>query len=162
MTSIRDAIPSDAEVICAIYNHHVRNTIVTFEEVEISAQEMQGRIASVTSILPWLVIERDANVVGYAYATKHRERSAYRFAVETTVYVAEQSYRQGLGTMLYGALLERLRKLPVHTALGGIALPNPASVAVHEKCGFTKVAHFLEVGFKFGRWIDVGYWQVLL
>ena len=159
---IRDAVPSDAEAICAIYNRHVAETIVTFEEVAVPAAEMAVRIAEVAKSFPWLVVEEGGVAVGYAYATKHRERSAYRHSVESTIYIREDVTRRGLGTALYRALLARLPAHDVHVVLGGIALPNAASVAVHEKCGFRKVAHFNEVGFKFGHWIDVGYWQLVL
>jgi L-amino acid N-acyltransferase YncA len=160
--AIRDANPSDAEAICEIYNHHVLKTIVTFEEVEVTVSEMAKRILDVAADFPWLVAERDRKVLGYAYATKWQERTAYRHSIQTTIYMEQASCGKGFGTELYSGLLDRLRNRPVHVALGGISLPNPASVALHEKCGFRKVAHFEQVGFKFGRWIDVGYWQILL
>ena len=159
---IRDAGPNDAETICAIYNHHVRDTIVTFEEVEITAEEMRARIASVTTTLPWLVAEEKDVLLGYAYAAKLNDRVGYRYAVVSTIYVAAHAHKRGVGTALYRALLDNLRSRQIHAAIGLIALPNEASIAVHEKCGFKKVAHLPEVGMKFGRWIDVGYWQVLL
>ena len=159
---IRDVTLSDAEAICGIYNHHVRNTIVTFEEVDVTATDMQTRIATISAAYPWLIVERDGNCAGYAYAAKWQERSAYRYSALTTIYLDEAACRQGIGTHLYRTLLEKLRQSgAVHTALGGISLPNAASVALHEKCGFKKVAHFDQVGFKFGRWIDVGYWQLM-
>ncbi len=101
-------------------------------------------------------------VVGWAYATAWKARSAYRFSVETTVYVAASHQGRGIGAALYGALLGDLRGRELHSAVGGIALPNPASVALHEKLGFKKIAHFAEVGRKFDRWVDVGYWQLIL
>ena len=100
-----------------------------------------------------------ADVVGYAYAGPWRTRAAYRFAVETTVYLDRNRTGHGLGRALYGRLLADLRELGFRCAMGGIALPNDASVALHERMGFVKVAHFREVGFKFNRWIDVAYWQ---
>ena len=160
--AIRDVLPSDAEAICAIYNHHVRNTIVTFEETDVSAGEMRGRIASVTSILPWLVADKDGAVAGYAYAARFIDRSGYRFCALSTIYVDETVHRVGIGMTLYSALLDRLREKSIHSVVGIIALPNPASIALHEKCGFEKAGHLTEAGFKFGRWIDVGYWQALL
>ena len=158
---IRDATPADAEAICRIYNPYIRKTIITFEEAEVGVQEMAARVSAVSRTLPWLVAEREGGALGYAYAGKWRERTAYRQSVESTVYVEESETGRGVGTHLYRALLERLRALPVHTALGGIALPNAASVALHEACGFRKVAHLEQVGFKFGGWIDVGYWQIV-
>ena len=160
--AIRDAAASDAEAICGIYNHHVRNTIVTFEEIDVTAEEMAARIAGISASFPWLVAEEDGRVAGYAYAAKWQDRSAYRHTLQTAIYLAEEARGRGIGTALYGALLDRLRRRPVHVVVGGISLPNAASVALHEKCGFRKVAHFAEVGFKFGKRIDVGYWQITL
>jgi phosphinothricin acetyltransferase len=159
---IRDATMNDAEAICAIYNPIVLNTTTSFEEEAVPVADMAKRIQTISAKLPWLVAEPGGVLAGYAYASKHRERSAYRFSVETTVYVAPLMHRMGVGKNLYSALLDRLRALSLHAALGGIALPNPASIALHENCGFKKVAHFEQVGLKFGRWVDVGYWQILL
>lgn len=105
---------------------------------------------------------RDGDVIGYAYASKWKGRCAYRFAVETSVYVDSSARGAGVGTVLYEALFAALRGRGIHAAIGGIALPNEASIALHERFGMKKVAHFEQVGFKFGRWIDVGYWQRLL
>lgn len=161
--NIRDTRVDDAESIASIYNHFVLNTSISFEETAVSHAEMAQRIAEVqVAGLPWLVAEQDGDIAGYAYATKWRVRNAYRYSVETTVYLAPASAGQGVGTMLYRALLDRLRDAGYHLAIGGIALPNPASIALHEKLGFEKVAQFSEVGFKFDRWTDVGYWQLRL
>jgi L-amino acid N-acyltransferase YncA len=160
--AIRDATQEDAEAICRIYNPHVLRTIVTFEEIEVTPRQMKDRIAAVTAEFPWLVAERDGALVGYAYASKWRDRTAYRHSSESTVYVDEATQGHGFGKALYAALLEGLRMTPIRTVLGVIALPNAASVALHEKLGFKKVAHLDRVGFKLGRWIDVGYWQILL
>jgi len=160
--AIRDALPSDAEAICAIYNPHVRETIVTFEEVAITPEEMRGRIATIRAILPWLVAERDGDILGYAYAARFIDRTGYRFCAMSTIYMHEKAQRSGIGFSLYENLLARLREQSIHSAVGIIALPNPGSIALHEKCGFKKAGHITEAGFKFGRWIDVGYWQVLL
>ena len=161
--TMREARVDDADAIAAIYNYYVLTTSISFEETEVSAIDMAGRIADVQAAgLPWLVAEIDGAVAGYAYATKWRVRHAYRFSVESSVYLAPDSAGKGIGAKLYGVLLERLRAGGYHLAIGGIALPNAASVALHEKMGFEKVAHFSEVGFKFGRWTDVGYWQLAL
>jgi phosphinothricin acetyltransferase len=112
--------------------------------------------------LPWLVAERDGRILGYAYAGRFFDRSGYRFCVMSTIYVDDKAQRSGIGFSLYTDLLNRLRQQSIHSAVGIIALPNPASIALHEKCGFKKAGHITEAGFKFGRWIDVGYWQVLL
>ena len=161
-TTIRGATASDAAALARIYNHYIRETVITFEEAEIGPAEMAARIARIDALsLPWLVADRGA-IVGYAYAGKWRERSAYRYSVESTVYLDPQHTGQGIGTRLYQELLTSLRPTPMHIVFGGVALPNAASIALHEKLGFTKVAHFEEVGFKFGRWIDVGYWKFAL
>lgn len=158
--SIRDAVADDAAAIAAIYNHYVLTTSISFEEQAVTDSEMQQRIADIQrSGLPWLVAELDGVLVGYAYATKWRVRHAYRFSVESSVYLAPDLAGKGLGTALYQQLLERLSASGYHLVIGGVALPNAASVALHEKMGFEKVAQFREVGFKFGRWIDVGYWE---
>jgi L-amino acid N-acyltransferase YncA len=160
----RIASAMDAEAIARIYSHHIRTGVATFEESEVSTQEMAGRMAKVAELsLPWLVAESRGEVIGYAYAGKWRERSAYRFAAESSVYLDPLVAGKGIGTRLYRDLLQRLRAQQfLHTVIGGISQPNAASVALHERLGFTKVAHFKEVGFKFGRWIDVAYWQLQL
>jgi phosphinothricin acetyltransferase len=161
--NIRNATVDDAGSITSIYNHFVLTTSISFEEAAVPAPEMAQRIADVQAGgLPWLVAEVDGVIAGYAYATKWRVRHAYRFSVETSVYLAPESAGKGIGTTLYRALLDRLRDGGYHLAIGGIALPNAASIALHEKMGFEKVAQFREVGFKFGRWTDVGYWQLSL
>lgn len=158
--NIRDATADDAKAIVAVYNHYVLNTTITFEEQAVTDMEMAQRIADVQSAgLPWLVVETDGVLVGYAYATKWRVRHAYRFSVESTVYLAPDVSGKGLGTVLYAELLSRLAAQEYHLVIGGIALPNVASIALHEKMGFQKVAQFSEVGFKFDRWLDVGYWE---
>jgi L-amino acid N-acyltransferase YncA len=159
---IRTCLPSDASQVCEIYNHYVRETVVTFEEAPVSEHEMARRIGDVTERLPWLVLAHGGSVIGYAYATWWKVRSAYRFAVESTIYLSRHLARRGIGTELYRALIADLRGRNVHCAIGGIALPNPGSVALHEKLGFSKVAQFKEVGWKLGRWVDVGYWERVL
>ncbi|MFI5399256.1 MAG: arsinothricin resistance N-acetyltransferase ArsN1 family B [Candidatus Binatia bacterium] len=157
---IRTATASDADAIARIYNYYISNTIITFEEEPISSADMASRLAEVTAAsLPWIVVEQDGEVFGYAYATKWHGRCAYRFSVESTIYLAPAATGKGFGTKLYERLISILREGPTHVVIGGIALPNAASVALHEKLGFEKVAHFREVGFKFEKWIDVGYWQ---
>ncbi|MBX9869779.1 MAG: GNAT family N-acetyltransferase [Burkholderiaceae bacterium] len=160
--SIRIASASDAASIAALYNHYIKTTCISFEQEEVSAEAMAERISEVNAKLAWYVAEKNGQIVGYAYATPWRARSAYRFSVETSVYIAHQCIGQGLGKQLYQVLLDDLRHRNVHTVIGGIAQPNPASVALHEKLGFEKVAHFKEVGYKFDQWIDVAYWQLAL
>jgi len=160
---VRSARAADGEALARIYNPYILDTIVTFEEEPVSAAAMAARVAEVTDLsLPWLVGERNGEVLGYAYATRWRTRVSYRYSAETTVYLEPGQGGHGYGYRLYVALIEALRATAVHAAIGGIALPNAASVALHEKLGFAKVAQFPEVGFKLGRWVDVGYWQRLL
>ena len=160
---IRDAIAADAPTLVAIYNHFVQHTIVTFEEAPVSAEEFARRMDGVLSAaLPYLVAEVEGVVAGYAYASRWKERSGYRYSVESTVYLAPASVGRGVGTALYRALFVRLTAWGAHAVMGGVSLPNEASVALHEKLGMRKVAHFEAVGFKFGRWVDVGYWQRVL
>lgn len=160
---IREATSSDAAAIAEIYNHYVNETVVTFEEEPVPAEEIARRIEEVRSAsLPWLVAEEGQTVAGYAYATRWRVRSGYRFSAEVTVYLAPGHGGRGIGSKLYEQLFPRLQARGVHAVMGGIALPNDASVALHEKLGMRKVAHFEQVGFKLGRWIDVGYWQLIL
>lgn len=162
-TVIRPATGDDAASLCRIYNHYVSETHVAFEEYTLSPPLMADRVrATIAAGLPWLVAERDGRIAGFAFAAAWRSRSAYRYTVETSVYLEANVARRGLGTRLYGELLDILKKRGMHSAIGGIALPNDASVALHEKLGFEKVAQFREVGFKRKRWIDVGYWQLIL
>lgn len=159
---IRPVALADAPAICRIYDHYIAHTVVTFEEEPVAPAEMEGRITALVPQFPWLVAEEGGTVVGYAYASTWRTRTAYRFVAETTVYLAPEAMGRGLGASLYTALLTALRERGFHVAMGVIALPNDASVALHEKLGFAKAAHFPEVGRKFGRWVDVGYWQLML
>jgi len=159
---IRPAARSDAAAIAAIYNHYVLHSVITFEEEPITRSEMSRRIKEVTAELPWLVAVEDGQVLGYSYASKWKSRCAYRYSAEATVYLAPGATRRGLGTQLYTSLLAELKLRSYHAVIGGIALPNAASQALHEKMGFEKVAHFREVGWKFGQWIDVGYWELKL
>ena len=161
--SIRPAAPADAAAIARIYNYYIRNTVITFEEEPVSTQAMAARVADVQSAsLPWLVAETQGAIAGYAYATKWKVRSAYRYSVETSIYLENGSEGRGIGTRLYSELLSLLRAKGVHVAIGGAALPNEASVALHERLGFERVATFRQVGFKHDRWVDVAYWQLML
>lgn len=159
---IRACEPRDAAAICKIYNYYVRDTVVTFEEQEVTTADMAARVAAITAQHPWLVREVDGVIVGYAYASTWKARSAYRFALETTVYLAPEHTGQGHGLALYQELLARLRALHIHCAIGCISLPNAASIGLHEKLGYRKIGQFSEVGRKFDRWIDIGYWELML
>ncbi len=162
LVTIRAAGPGDAEAIAAIYAPLVEKTIISFEERPPSAAEMAERIRQVQRDHPYLVAERDGVVLGYAYAGPHRARPAYRHSVDVTAYVAESARGKGVGRQLYEALLTELARRGFHAAFAGIALPNPASVALHEAVGFRHLGTYREVGRKFDQWHDVGWWQRLL
>ncbi len=136
--------------------------MVSFEDVPPTAAEMAARIERLTSTHAWLVAEDGGEILGYAYACPHRERAAYRWAAEVTVYVDPRHQRRGAGRGLYAALLERLAERGYRVALAVIALPNDASVGFHEACGFTLVGVYRRIGFKLGNWWDVGWWQLEL
>ena len=160
---IRPAAPAHASAIATIYNHYIVSTTVTFETECVTAADMQARIEETQSAsLPWLVAEEGDRVLGYAYASKWKGRCAYRYSVESTVYLDAECIGRGIGKALYSTLIDDLRERGMHAVIGGVALPNAASIALHEALGFRKVAHFEQVGFKQDRWIDVGYWQLLL
>jgi phosphinothricin acetyltransferase len=137
--------------------------VITFEQDPVSVAEIQRRIEEVhAASLPWLIAAEADEILGYAYATKWRTRSAYRHSAEVTVYVDPRHVRRGVGFSLYARLFPTLEILGIHAVMAGIALPNEASVALHEVFGMQKAAHFSQVGFKLDRWIDVGYWQRML
>lgn len=159
---IRKATIADASQICEIYNYYVLNTTVSFEEVAVTPADMADRITSVINTLPWIVYEEDDIIIGYAYASKWRARSAYRFSVESSVYMRHDQKGKGIGTILYRELIDQLKNLGVHTIIGGVAQSNPASTKLHEKFNFEKVATFREVGFKKEQWLDTSYWQLIL
>jgi L-amino acid N-acyltransferase YncA len=160
---IRSAEPArDAAACAAIYASYVLESAVSFEEVAPSAAGMGERIERTSATHPWLVAERAGAVVGYAYASQHRERAAYRWACDVAVYVARDHQRRGVGRALYEALLERLRAQRIHVACAGITLPNDASVRLHEALGFEPVGVYRAIGFKAGAWRDVGWWQLRL
>lgn len=156
---IRPFAPGDEQGISDIYNHYITGTTITFEEEPLTAAQMRARIDSYVAQHPWLVCELDGRIAGYCYASKFHARGAYRFTTEATVYVRQGHERRGIGQALYAPLLQHLATQGCHTVLAAIALPNEGSVGLHESQGFVKVGHLAEVGFKLGRWIDVGYWQ---
>lgn len=156
---IRDVVAADAAAIAALYAPYVTDGVVTFEEVPPDAAEMAGRIAQVTADYPWTVWEADGRILGYAYANRFHVRAAYRWAVETTVYLDAASQGRGIGTALYGDLIARLTRQGFVAAIGVVTLPNPASAALHEKLGFVLDGVRRGVGYKAGGWHDVGYWQ---
>jgi phosphinothricin acetyltransferase len=158
--TIRMARDSDAAAIAAIYAPFVRDTAVSFELEPPSADEMAERMRKTLAIVPWLVNEEGDRVTGYAYAGQWRARAAYQWTSEVSVYVDGGAHGRGVGSALYRVLLDLLRVQGFRMALGGVTLPNAASVALHEKLGFDRVATYRAVGFKFGAWHDVGWWQL--
>ena len=159
---IRSAVPGDADRLCEIYNHSVRNEVATFEEEPVPVEEMRQRVEDVQKQFFWLVYEDGGDVVGYAYAGKWKARAAYRHSVELSVYVSPDRQGRGIGRQLYAELLRLLGERDVHSVIGGVAGNNRASFALHLSFGFEQVAHFREVGHKFGQWVDVTYFQLLL
>ncbi|MGI9408828.1 MAG: arsinothricin resistance N-acetyltransferase ArsN1 family B [Hyphomicrobiaceae bacterium] len=159
---IRPATTSDAASIAAIYAPIVEHTAISFEEAPPAANEMAQRIAATLERFAYLVADEDGAVMGYAYAGAHRARPAYRWSVDVSVYVGDTARGKGVGKALYTDLLSRLEQAGYHAAFAGITLPNAASVALHESVGFIPVGVYREVGFKFDRWHDVGWWQCIL
>ena len=160
---IRSATAEDAAACAAIYHPHVADSWASFELTPPDAAEMARRIAAYGESQGWLVAEDEARqILGYAYASPHRTREAYSSSVDVAIYVADHAQGQGLGRALYTALFERLRQRGFHAAFAGIAIPNPASEALHQTMGFTAVGIYREVGYKMGGWRDVGWWQRLL
>ena len=160
--TIRVAEPSDGKAISAIYAPIVRDTVISFETVVPTAQEMAARVERTLETHPWLVAERTGVVVAYAYAGPHRTRAAYRWACDVSVYAAQDARRSGLGRRLYDRLFEILRSQRFMTAYAGITLPNDASVGLHEAMGFEPVGVYRNVGYKNDGWHDVGWWGLTL
>jgi phosphinothricin acetyltransferase len=160
---IRDADAArDAGACAAIYAPYVRDTPISLEERVPDAQELAERIEHTTKTHPWLVAQDGDTLIGYAYATRHRERACYRWATDVAVYVAPQRQRRGVGRALYRTLFERLAQQGFRIACAGITLPNEASVGLHESLGFEAVGTYRRIGWKFGAWHDVGWWQLQL
>jgi L-amino acid N-acyltransferase YncA len=160
---IRPADPTgDAAACAAVYEPYVRTTAISFEDPPPDAEQLAERIASFQSTHQWIVAEDGGELVGYAYACPHRERAAYRWATEVSVYVDEKAHRRGFGRALYEELLALLRAQGFYIACAGITLPNEASVALHESLGFRSVGVYSRIGFKLGSWWDVGWWQLAL
>ena len=159
---IRLASPGDAEAVRAIYAPYCTETPITFETEPPSLDEMRSRISRTLEALPWLVCTSGRDLLGYAYAAPFHARAAYRWSVEPTVYLRQDAHRAGIGTALYGTLLELITLLGFYNAYAGITLPNPASVRMQERFGFELVGIYKRVGFKLGAWHDVGRWALRL
>jgi phosphinothricin acetyltransferase len=161
--NVRPAVQDDAVEVAYIYNHYIATSHATFEFEPIDGWEMLRRMEDGWNFgYPFLVCEENDDICGYAYAQRFRDRPAYEHSVEVTVYVKPGHDGRGIGSMLYKALLAELGNAGFHAVIAGISLPNDDSISLHEKFGFEKVAHFRETGRKFDRWIDVGYWELLL
>ena len=156
------ATAADAAAIAAIYAPFCESTIVSFEYAPPSVEEMAGRITATTRQYPWLVLTEDEAVAGYAYASRHRERAAYAWCVDTAVYVSPDHLRQGIGRALYARLFQLLRLQGYVNAYAGVALPNPASVGLHQSVGFEPVGVYRRVGYKHGAWHDVAWFHAEL
>ena len=159
---IRLATEDDAEAVAAIYRPYVESTVISFETEAPTADEMQGRMRGVLARFPWLIFEEGGRPVGYAYASPHHVRAAYQWAVDTAVYIDRAFHRKGVGRRLYGALFPMLVRQGLVHAYAGITLPNASSVGLHEALGFVPVGIYRNVGFKLGRWHDVGWWSLAL
>lgn len=162
MVRIRLACEPDAEALAAIYSPFVEHTAISFETSPPRLEAMRRRIVETTTVYPWLVCELDGKVVGYAYATQHRVRTAYRWAVDTSAYIGAAHHRRGIGRGLYVSLFEILRTQGFFNAYAGITLPNAASVGLHEAVGFKNLGTYERVGYKLGMWHNVGWWQLVL
>ncbi|MEO7754555.1 MAG: N-acetyltransferase family protein [Terracoccus sp.] len=159
---VRDATPEDADACAAIYAPWVRDTCVSFEERPPDADEMRARIERAQTAHAWLVAEESGRVVGYAYGGPFKERAAYRFSCEVSVYLAVDERGRGLGRQLYAALLARMTTLGMRMACGGVTLPNDASEALHRSLGFEPVGVYRRIGWKHGAWRDVAWFQLPL
>lgn len=162
MTTIRLAHSGDAAAIAAIYAPSVTDAAASFELAAPSADEIAGRIAAMSPHAPWLVLVRGGEIAGYAYASRHRERAAYQWSVDTSVYVRADQQRTGVGRSLYRVLLALLDVQGFYAVHAGITLPNPGSVRLHEAVGFRRIGVEPAVGYKLGAWHDVGWWQLAL
>ena len=159
---IRPVLLKDALQIVDIYNYYVLHTVVTFDDTPFSVKEFEHKIETISSQYPFIVFEEAGEILGYAYANKWREKAAYKYSVESTVYLRFDAIGKQIGTTLYAELLRLLKVNKYHVVVGGLTLPNEASVKLHENFGFKQVAHFKEVGLKFNQWLDVGFWQLTL
>jgi phosphinothricin acetyltransferase len=158
--AVRLATANDGAAVADIYRPYVESTVITFEVVPPDGDEITKRMSHVMPRLPWLVCERDRKIVGYAYASPHRERVAYQWSADTAVYVSAAAHRTGVGRELYGFLFPLLVRLGYVNAYAGITLPNENSVGLHESFGFKPVGVYRHVGYKFAAWYDVGWWSL--
>ena len=159
---IRPLHKNDTQALLNIYNYYVMNTVATFDIEALNFEVFNEKIQSINAEYPFLVYEDDNTILGFAYASRFRPKPAYNFTVESTIYVDHKAHGKHIGSMLYNALIDELKNTDTHTVLGVLTIPNDASVKLHEKFGFKAVAHLKEVGLKFGKWHDVGIYQLKL
>jgi len=159
---IRPLDVNDAQQLLDIYNYYVLNTSVTFDIEVLTIENFKDKLNTIKSDYPFIVFEEDNKILGYAYGSKFRPKTAYNYVVESTVYVKHTAHGKQIGTKLYAELLQQLKNINLHTVLGVLTIPNDASIKLHEKFGFEQVANLREVGFKFGEWQHVGIWQLKL
>jgi phosphinothricin acetyltransferase len=159
---IRPVRIEDGPAIREIYNYYIEHTVITFDEEPLAAGIMESRIRDGGALYPWIVWEEAGEILGYAYLHQWRDRAAYRFSAEDSIYVREDRQGRGIGGQMLACLLEGAKKSGLHTVIAGITLPNERSVSLHEKFGFRESARFGEVGYKFNAWLDVGYWELIL
>jgi L-amino acid N-acyltransferase YncA len=159
VATIRLADANDAAAIAGIYAPYCEASAISFEMAAPSPDEMANRISNIGATKPWLVLEDAGEVHGYAYASPHHERAAYQWSVSTAIYVSSGCHRRGVGRALYTTLFELLRHLGYFRATAGVTLPNPASVGLHEACGFTRVGVYRRIGHKLGGWHDVAWFE---
>lgn len=162
MANIRRANTDDGAAVAAIYAPYCESSVISFEQMAPTAEEMGRRICAIGATRPWIVLENTDGVIGYAYASPHHERAAYRWSVSTAIYIARDYHRRGAGRALYTTLFALLRALGYFQATAGITLPNPASVALHAAFGFAPVGVYRRIGYKMGTWHDVGWYQVAI
>jgi L-amino acid N-acyltransferase YncA len=162
MEAIRIAEKRDASALLGIYSPYISNTAVTFETEIPSLENFEQRIVTYQQDWPWLVYEADGRIVGYAYAGKHRERPAYQWCVESSVYVDDNFQQQGIAKALYDSLFAILKHQGYCNVYAGITLPNDKSVAFHKKFGFNWLADYKNIGYKLDRWHTVSWWQMQL
>lgn len=158
---IRNVLDHDASQIASIYNHYIKESTHTFETTVIDETEMLKRIKSIRTNYPFIVFEKDKQIIAYAYASTWKTRQAYDLTVESSVYVDAAHHGKGIATSLYAVLLDQLKKKGIHSVLAGISMPNDSSIHLHEKFGFVYSGTLKEVGLKFGKWVDVAYWNLL-
>lgn len=159
---VRNVKLNDAKCITDIYNYYVLNEMPTFEEKPVTTDFFKEKIENSSSKYPWVVYEIDNAIIGYACANPWKPRSGYRYTAEISIYLNPNNITKGIGTILYTELIKQLKENGFNSIIGGITLPNPPCVRLHEKFGFKQIAHFKQVGIKFNKWADVGYWQLLL